>query len=511
MTPEASDPDPIFEDRFKQLTEAVLKKRPILRELIRKRGQRTLFDYTQEALTNSATTPLEHRRSEFIGTFQHEVSKRLGATVAAEAAEQLRHYYCVSTTDHHGPLVNQSFVSANLVTAVPGLLKYAIVLSCANVSLNNISFPRGLIFTSVVNDQPTIQRLSFLPSNAHAAAVYNFRPYTSTDIEKIKKLLKEKVRQHLVTAPLAEQVLQIIEGIYAQPEVLDCPTYSDQVIKTNYSLWQRMLGNPAVVPTNLIYLEQELMVSRLLIEHHLYADTTITHWLFDPEYEPLIMQYFDGIMGAFSSKEGWGTYLFWGISTEKNFRVRLWRHGQELVSSDGSLRIPLTPGGIAQALEQQQIIPSLLTVFTVLCLYYGITCFGGFNQINYLTSMKNAYIKLMSDRGNYKSVEVSAHAQTKAMIDGFLLSFMRLPNGKMIPATGLDLALHADANTWPTIVNSAKQVNLAEALNPSFPEFYLYAYTEVERKAELQSISSEQIAHATGLDEKIKPCIVYPV
>ncbi len=500
--------------RFKALQQAVLQRRPVLQQLVQRQGGQPLLAYAKEFSSVLSVPPLQQRRDEFIAVVQTEVERQLGQSVAAGVAEQLRNYYFVSTADHHGPIVNESWTNSNILISAPyaqqqNHLQYILVLACANISLNNITFPRGLIFHALNTQQElTLQRLSFLPSNAHAAMVYNFRPYTVADLTKIQKLLRDKVKQGLVTQSVADKIDQLVDAVYAQPEVLACTTYSDQVVKTNFALWRKYFLPQQQSSAELIYLEQERIVSQLIIKHHLYEDTVINHTLFDSEYEPLLHEHFADIQGAFSNTRDWGTYLFWGITPEKHHRVALWLEGRRLASTDGSVAVDLTPQSIQRALEQGQISPSLLVVFSVLCFYYGIKCLGGFNQTNYLTNMKNAYLKLHTDRGNYKSVEMCAHAQTKEMCDGFITAFAGGPNGELVPAAGLDLYLYQTEQTWPTILQEIHNLTLNDALSPSLPEFYRYVYPEAERQADLVNITSDDVVKLMGLDQKIKPCVI---
>lgn len=495
------------------LQEAVLRKRPVLREVISKHGTKRLVDYARLYTDVNLNPPIQQRQDELIGTFADEVSKRFGTEVAAAAARQLTDHYFISTADHHGPIVNQSFCNANLLTTASYAehhdqsLQYVIVFPCSNVSLSNITFPRGLIFNSVVQDQVQLQRLSFLPSNAHSALVYNFRPYTKVELEKIRRVINEKKAGGLITTTTAEKLHQLLESVFADPTVLDQPSYSEQMIQANTRLWRSYFAASGPPPSELLYIEQETITAELLRRYHLCADTIIYHMLFNDAYVPLLEQYFNNIMGAFNVQTRYGTYFFWGISPDKHYRVQLWKQGKQLVSPDGRLIIPFTPEAIAQGLAEKQIIPSLLLVFSVLCFYYGLKCLGGFNQVNYLTAMKNAYIKMTADRGNYRSIEVCARAQTKEMNDGYLLAFAQAPNGALVPATGLDLYLYGDDRTWPTILEESRNITIAESLDPALPEFYRFVYPEADRQADLASITAEQITAATGLVQKLKPCV----
>jgi hypothetical protein len=227
---------------FQNLKDKVLEKRPVLKEIMAKRGDKNLFDYAKEYISVNLNNPIRFRQDELISTFKEEVAKRLGDEVAEGAAKQLENYYFVSTTDHHGPLLHPFFLSGNLVEAAPyfemddPLLKYVIVLPCANVSLNNSSYPRGIIFNSCVNGKIQMHRIPFFPANVRLSPVYNFRPYTKEDMDRFRSLLRAEVRDNNLPQEEALKVQKIVDEIYDQPEILACENYSDQITKTNFNL-----------------------------------------------------------------------------------------------------------------------------------------------------------------------------------------------------------------------------------------------------------------------------------
>jgi hypothetical protein len=501
-----------LQENFEKLKEKVLDKRPVLKEIITKRGDKNLFDYAKEYISVNLNNPIRFRQDELIGTFKEEVAKRLGEEVAEGAAAQLENYYFVSTTDHHGPLLSPFFINGNLAAAAPyfemadPLLKYVIVLPCANVSLNNSSYPRGLIFNSCKNGKITFHRIPFFPANMRLCPVYNFRPYTPEDIKRARQLLRVEVTDNNLPQEEADKVSKIIDEVYDQPDIYACDNYSDQVTKTNFKIWKRFFGPSSEKSPDLIYIEQEALVARLLVKYHLNTDTTITHILFDNAYDSLIDQYFDNIQGAFSRKENYGTYLFWALPKGAKYRIQLWKKGNKLVSDDGSYELELTPENVEKALNSKELIPSMMMTFIVLSFYYGLKCLGGFSQVNYLTFMKNAYIKMQTERGNYRSIEVCARAQTKEIGGDFTITFINGPKGEMLPATGIDLILYGDENTWPTLLEESKTIKLEEALNPIMPEFYSIIYTEVQRDPELSKVTSTDITKLTRLEKKIKAC-----
>lgn len=497
---------------FQALRDSVLSQRPILNELIQKRGQKSLYEYTKDYISVNLNPPIKQRQDELIGTFRKEIAKLLGDEIAQKAAKQLERYYYVSTADHHGPICHPFFINANLLLAAPYQeindpdLQYVIVLACASISFRNSSFPRGLLFHNATDQKFEVERVAFFPASMRACPVFNWRAFVQEEIETIKRDMNNKVKSKKMTMAVGTKINGLMDEIYLQPDVLACKTFSEQVTKTNYTLWQKFFGDAKQAPANLICLEQETLVMQLLLDYHLEQDTILHHVLFDASYDPLMQQYFEGVMGAFSIKDHWGSYLFWAIPPGQKYRVQLWKQGNTLVTDDGSYQLELTPAALRVAMEKREIFPTTLLDFFVLSFYYGLKCVGGFNQINYLTDMKNAYIKMNVDRGNYRSIEVCARAQTKEMNDGFTLAFVAGSDQKTYAATGLDFFLYGDDTTWPRLVETIKQITVEEAFNPLLPELYRVIYNEKDRTPELSAITDEQIMQLTGLDKKITPC-----
>lgn len=503
----------VLEENFWRLKEKVLEKRPVLREILQKRGSKNLYTYAKDYIDVNLNPAIKKRQDEFLGTFHKEVALRLGDEVAESAVLQLEKHYFVSTADHHGPLCHAFFITSNLLTAAPYIesddpfLKNVIVLACANVSLNNSSFPRGLLFHSHLEGKIQLNRLPFSPAADRLCPVFNYRAYTIHDIRRAKNSLNNMVKNGEVASRENEIIQTLLDEIYLKPSHIESANFSDQITKTNFDLWKRFFHSSKIIPPNLVYLEQESLVGRLLIDHHLYNDTSIYHILFDPAYHQHIALYFEGIQGAFSQEQQWGTYFFWALPKGQKYRLQLWKEGSFLVSSDKSYRLELTPDNVKRALENKEIIPSMKLCYMTLAFYYGLKCLGGFSQVNYLTFMKNAYIKMHADQGNYRSIEVCARAQTKEMGGDYTLAFLKGFNDEVIPASGLDLILYGHENTWKIFVEESKEITLDEAVSALLPEFYRILYPEAEREGSLADISSDAIIKLIQLDKKIKPCV----
>lgn len=500
---------PAAEDPLNRLIEAVLSKRPILRDLMNKHGQKTLAEYASLYIDVNLNPPIQQRQDELIGTIQDDVTARLGAETGARVARQLQHYYFVSTSDHHGPMVDTSFSNANLLAAVSHAahhdpnLHYIIVLACSSISFRNISFPRGLVFHAVEGEATNLEKLSFFPASARSCPVFNFRPYTQVEIDQVKKTIQKNKYRPAVK----DKLTTLLDEVYLDPQALAAKTFTDQVTLTNAKMWHKFFEPHATAPAELLSLEQESIVTALLLRYHLDQDTIIRSVLLDESYETLLRQYFDGIMGGFSTAEHAGSYLFWALPPGSKYRVQLWKKGSVLTTDDGSYQVALTADALRAALERKEIFPTTLLDFFVLSFYYGLKCLGGFNQINYLTAMKDAYIKMNVDLMNYRSIEVCARAQTREMSDGYLIAYGQTPTSTTIPVNGIDLYLYGDAQSWPIIQDVANTVTINNSLYPAIPEFYRYVYTEEERDPELAAITPEQVVAQLGIEKLLKPAI----
>lgn len=500
-------PDDNTSNGISLLKEAVLHRKPVLKVILSQYGEKALSDYIstyQQANQQTDDAQFNARKEEFIKVFEEEATSLLGPEVAKLAAEQLRHFYFVSTADHHGPVCAPDFVNSNLATAVNNsmnanpFLKNVIVLTCANVSLNNFSFPRGLVFHNFEKGNVNTHRLSFLPSNAHSSTVYNFRSYTPLEIIKIKGSLKEKVGNGSIQAKQADHLNSIFDEIYNQPEIFNCNNYSDQVTKTNFKLWKKFFADHDNCP-NLVFLGQETIVSNLLIKHHLFNDTIVNHLLFDNSFSKLIEKYFGDDISA--------TYMFWALPKDSKFRQKLVRDGHMLVSEDRKFQLELEPAAIAKALKNKELIPSLLLNFILLSFYYGVKCLGGPFQIHYLTKMKNSYLSLLNEANFRDSINLETYknVSTDKLCCDFYLSFLGTPNKQLIPATGLDIILYNKGNLAEKLLKSARDFTLENALMPAMPEYYAAEYNKQERAPELANIQLSDILNLPILRNKIQP------
>lgn len=438
----------------------IFSKRPFLGEVIEKRGAQSLEDFTAENL-KQLPQPSEERKNEFLAVVQGIVTERLGNEVGKAVSAQLNTYFGASSADHHGSINSSLAVSSNLMLAAGSaalkdpLLQFDVVLSCASVSLNNEDYPRGLMFHSSKGE---LQKLSLLPSNAHNCLVYNFRPYTVEEVTKLEGVLREKVREGTVTAAEAEKVGALLSGVYKRPEILSAAGVCEQFTQVNYHLWKQFFQGQGEVK-DLIYIELEEVVRRLLVQVHCEQSTALHRFIFEADLEASVRQPLTVAMERYLRQGMLATHLFWGVSP-KNYRLKLFLENGKLVSEDKTFTVPFTPEGVKQALQEKKLMPNLLTAYTLIHLYYGFNCLGGFNQMHYLDAMRVLY--------NESGLDTEpCQANSRLYHYGLETVFLNEQ-----PALGTDLYLYGDENMWTDLLVGFSQVRLEEAFRASAPIVY---------------------------------------
>ncbi|HRH23156.1 MAG TPA: hypothetical protein PK295_00815 [Candidatus Magasanikbacteria bacterium] len=439
---------------FAEIKKKVLERTPYLKQTLEHKGDTTLLNYFEESLQFSNPIPSE-RQEELLQVVKEMIENVISHEIAHHAIEQLRKHYYVSTADHHGPITHPFFVNSHLAQSLANQkhqLKNIFVFSCGGVSLNNSSVPRGILFHDAELNKKQFNLVS-LKHRHHP--VFSFPAYTKKD---------DTINPSKITLP--KKLAELITELYSNETIFTYSTYSDQITYSNYLLWKKIPGQQNM---NLIYLEQEKIVNELLLRYHLDNQTFLTHLLTDESVLHIFEECFDGIQGAFSSKIHTGTILFWAI--HKGKRIQLKREGTVLTSPDGSYKVSLTPQEIKTAIKKGELMPSMVLSFIILSFYYGLTCGGGFMQVNYLTQMKMAYaqfLKLVNKEKEEKFV-------SSIITDYFCsdLVFATMENKKTAThASSIDLIIHQKTDTGIRLQELTEVCTLGQAVDHMIPELY---------------------------------------
>lgn len=499
------------------LREAIWRRRPILGEIMRKHGGDLLFDYARDFMDVNDAPVLDPYKPELIDTLVTLLGERLGTDTAEQARRQLKKFALVSTADHHAMIDHPFWVNANIISTLPFLERpdrdvfSHIVLSFASVSLNNASgFARGILFHGGMGNSSNLIRLPILPDKMKMGIVWGSRAFTREDLDRAQAALREKQDAGDIDPSRRAAIAEYIEEFCGAADVLESPDLNTQITKVNFRLWPQLFHSPSGQPPgrsmlDLLYLEIETLVTELLLRRHLTENTLVHRFLFHPDFQRLALRHFDGIAGAFCRQNGSGTYMFWAIDSNMH-RVRLELEGGRLISrTQPELSVDFTPEGVAQALREKRIYPSMLLCYVMVSLYYGMKCLGGFCQVHDLTVTKEAWGNMLRELGETKEAKALTPIQTKELGgDGMVLAYSRSASKEeMFPATGIDMYLSENDTSVEKYLNRSKVVTMQEMMNPMLPEMYTVLYADSERDRELLRITPEQILRETGLQEKL--------
>lgn len=424
-----------------------LSRRPRLSHILEQSGHENVLAYLSNFLQSRLSIPDEQRQQECIAAIVQLVTERLSPTIAAQVQAQLRQYYVVSTSDHHAsPFPPLAFSSNWYITAALTQLAVAqpssIVLTCSAVSLNHHDQPRGLVWHKPADVTQT-QRVTFFPSRMQMYPVYGCPGYEQKRLVELR---------NKVTQPMLKQLLQ---DVYLNAQV-DTKSLCTQLTQTGWQSWQRVQQVTGAPNTGLIYLEEETVTTRLLLQHHLNTKTVLGRLLFDATYRAKLLPELTTAMGQFLPQGNAGTTLFWGLTPNSHHRITLQLEGNALVNHAAGISIPLQPEAIQLALVEQRIFPNLLLCYATLALYYQLTCLGGFNQLHYLATMQVVYRELADDP-HYRPMRLNQLT--------YGLGTAYLTNGTTLTkATGLDLYLYGDVGTYQRWLYALQEQTVADAM-----------------------------------------------
>jgi hypothetical protein len=334
-------------------------------------GQRTLREYV------ASIAPLElhrvhlERRRAFGPVLRRAHQRVFPGTPVPDGFPPV-----VDTASHCGFLQFPGFIGCALVTALaqpdqPSILS----LSGAAVPHNNMMQKMG--FRLFENDVRIF-------SNAQGARVGYAEPRNPL---KLTVLPKWKPGEE-AGAAFVGGLERFVQRHGRDARLRDFP---DQIAHVNRALWPfYFAGELRRRMPSLDQIPLEDLAVELLIALIDAKDGLIPRAVFDPAVRATALTAFDGIWGCWSADKG--SHLFWGITDGRLVRLRV--EGDELVSAEAGMRLPLTPDAILEALRAKTICPSDMLSFGVLAFYLGLQCVGGLRQLAYLPAMQQAWLAL---------------------------------------------------------------------------------------------------------------------
>jgi hypothetical protein len=393
-----------------------------------------------------------------LSAIEQETTMLLGPSAGRHARASLEEQRWVSTADHHGLLNHPYFYTAALLRShhkVRPLGNTTVVLAFGNVSLSNDSFPRGFFFHDA----------HFREARFHLKSLHE-RRMPVFGLPPVLKGAFVKECERSMHQPLAsrarERIALFLERIAESDTVWSQETYGAQLTILNAVWWKTLFGEAR---GELVYLEIESVVRRLLLEQHLITETPLHKIFFDAQWRSRYLTLFEGIFGAHG--ENFGTHFFWYADRVKNMRRQLFVRGDIMETANGDVSISLTPDAVREKIVSRELVPGTALNLITVHAEGLLASAGGLSQIEYLKTMSERWNKLLGSFG-----EAHALPNPSIFCGEQALFGLCTEDGRVSLASLMDLYLYMEDDRNTAIDHAIEEAPFYGTLDAMMPTLY---------------------------------------
>ncbi len=463
------------ESKFDKIWQQIAPIRPELDAIMEMHGNTRLVDYVRGIWSYRPDSVYKGRLPEIAGVLGRQVRRLWGDETAARIEQRFPEAPVVSTGDHHGILSFPLFVHSNLMFCLDSLISETpdsrVLLATGNIPLMNFTFPRGITLTEPnAKGRPTT--IPMFPYKMERTWVYGAPAYGEDAVEKAADRTQKLARDGMITEQKESVVQDTLQNVIGGDDILNQPDYAAQSSVVNTRLWQKFFSERP--PAELLPLQLEEIVSQWLVKAlEEDQDLPVIRMLLDSRWREQATGLFNGVPGCWDTERKTGSFLFWGAGT-RGQPISLWEDEPgRLIGIDPSTKEPvnfeLNSRTLADMLSRKLLIPNLLVTFTTLSFYFGIRCYGGFMQTDYLVGMKQGWLSLLRNFGFDDEAELVSEVPTANYLTGPSTSFVR--HGETLTGSGT-FDLIERGGLRPHELNAAAGHTVWQLNTPSLPVIY---------------------------------------
>ena len=471
-----------------QLLDAVRYQVPVVDKVLQSAGECTVSEYLQQVCQVSQQS--YQPRSDIAEVIYDYVAPLLGEQMAERtAADFLRHPVAL-TTNHHGVDFFAQSVQGSLLF---GLAKRQVegvttipVFSCANIPLNNLTYPRGALVYGVDSRNGAWPlKLPFFASKLRRQLVARVKGLGVDTLKSVHKRIKGESQ---INSSLSAALGLLIDADYLAEDVQAQQSYSAQSVILNQRIWSRLFC-PFVKMPDLITIELETLSEGLLLKD-LENSSSLASLLFNDQMIGRLYRRLDKVSGcwdqtlleqrwtnrrdtALIQASGCGTFCFWGVDH------RLCRIPLMLSECEGKMmlcgcddtgteyRYSLEAGALSKAIAEGSLLPSIFSCYLVVALARGVTCLGGYYQAAYLPEMQAGVSDLLRQEKELQK----ASAVMDCITDGYLsgMQTIMVKQGQtLLPAGPLEML--ASGSVTLAELNCISEISVFDAHFASLAE-----------------------------------------
>ena len=180
----------------------------------------------------------------------------------------------------------------------------------------------------------------------------------------------------------------------------------------------------------LVFFECEYLATEMLKELFQDENNFIFKIFFNEKYRNLVISTFNGIWGAWNTQRNLGTHFFWYMQENGEEVSMEYKEGYLVPKKEGLDSIKWDKNIILNLLKEKRIYPNIFLFYAIILFYCGIKPLTGLGSMNYLTDMKNAWIKVMTEL-EPKESELIKEVDTMGLIAAPIATYSR-KNEKII-------------------------------------------------------------------------------
>jgi hypothetical protein len=443
---------------------------PIINQTLKEHGKLSLIQYLQYFTPNGSS--YYQSLDDLIKVVRNYAAPLLGDTIAQQVSEQIVKKPIVLAANHHGVDYFSHSVQGSLIFSLDGLTdsngsSTVPVFSCGNIPLDNATYPRGLLLYNASNsdldDMP--RRLPIFSDRQKRQVTSVASAFDEPMIQRAKKRFEKMLSENQISENLAGPLRQIFREDYMADLVVDLENYSQQSVVLNNRVWKRLFSDIKDSP-EMVYLELEKIVGRLLSTDLSNPGSLASYVMFDSSLREAVLQELDGATACWntdvleqrlrannleSSKQkplnGSGTHFFWGIDTSRR-RIPLYldtsHHQHPMLRGvddrGDSWELSYRPSSILDALNDNRLLPSLFTCFTVLSFARGINCLGGYFKDEYFPIMKQGMTNALRKTDGYGELaDLVELVPTMSYLSGMIAIMAKTEDDCLIPAGPIEI------------------------------------------------------------------------
>ena len=426
------------------LTAAIMAL-PTLGPILDRYGHLALRAYVERA---SAAAPNAPPPSPVIIDAVFDQTRALfGTPLARLTAETVEAHPAVLTANHHGVDFFAQSVQGNLICALPpaGEPPRAVlpVLAFANVPLNNLTYPRGMLVydPAVIGRDGRPARCPLFPARDRRQPVHTAPALTAAQV----RAAAGRIDAMGLSLSLATTARRLLDRLYLAPALMAQPDYRHQASHLNRQIWRLLFAQGVAVP-ELVCLAAEELVTRLLMADLVRPESLVHRCFFDPRLRAALLHFLAGTPGCWPRPESdgrhGGTVFFWGLDPYgRRIAMALDVHGRQLTGRSDSgttFGLPFTPAAVSEALACRRLLPSLYTCFLQIAFAHGLTGLGGYYQASYLPQMRAGTVDALLAAGDAETAPRVAAVPARRYLSG-MLGIMTRSAGGLFPAGPVEI------------------------------------------------------------------------